>query len=52
MRTRYILKDTDDEASVELHMWIKNTDLYQPVTKMPNIKREELIQAISNSYLN
>jgi hypothetical protein len=52
MRTRYILKDTDEEATVELHMWIKNTDLYQPITKMPNIKREELIEAISNSYLN
>lgn len=52
MRTKYILTDTSLEASQELSMWLKGTDLYQPIAKLPPLPRDSFKQTIIDSFLN
>ena len=49
MRTCYMLGDNDTEVNVSMSLWIKDTDYYQPVAKLPKFKREDLIEEIKKA---
>jgi hypothetical protein len=46
IRTTFSLSDLNEEATVELHMWVKGTDNYIPASKLPSIPREDFIKTI------
>lgn len=52
MRTKFVLTDSSSEASQELSMWLKGTDLYQPIAKLPPLPRDSFKQTIIDAFLN